>query len=366
MWLRASQVTAIATALCLAPSACVASEPGGQGGGAAPHVGGGRTVQIYKRHLHFPVDMAWVRGTKKIFYTEKAGRIRVMVGHRLKARPCARLDVNSEGERGLLGIALGPHFRRSHHLFVYYTNADPLQNRVARFTVHHNRCRDRRIIVKGISASSSGYHNGGQVEFVGHKLFVSVGEAHDAANAQIKTNRLGKILRYRPDGSIPRGNPFSRPGHRNPVWTYGHRNPFGLTHVPGTKRILETENGPSCDDEINRIVKGRNYGWGADYRCGTRGVGPNPKRPLARYTPVIVPTDPVFYRGRLRGWSGSLFFGDYLDHHLHRVVLNHKQTRIKHQSVVHTTGSGIIDVSKGPGGWLYILTTRAMLRVVRR
>ena len=184
-------------------------------GGVSDALPKGTKLQTYKGGLSFPVDMAWVRGTNKIFFTEKnTGNVRVMKGQRLLSRPCAHLNVNGSGERGAMGIALDPHFKHNHRLYVYYTNASPLQNRVIRFVVHHHRCTHGRNIVKGLSASSSGYHNGGQLEFVRRKLFVSVGEAHDPSNAQSTSSRLGKILRINTDGSIPKGNPFSRPGHR--------------------------------------------------------------------------------------------------------------------------------------------------------
>lgn len=326
----------------------------------------GTRVEAYRRGLQFPVDMAWVPGTRRIFFTEKnTGRIRVMSGRRLKRRPCARLDVASQGERGLLGIALHPRFKRNHQLFVYYTNASPLENRVTRFTVRRGRCRNPRHIVRGISASSSGYHNGGQLEFVGGKLFVSTGEAHDPSEAQDTSSRLGKILRYNPDGSIPRDNPFNRPGDRNPVWSYGHRNPFGLAHRPGTRVLFSTENGPQCDDELNVIVSGRNYGWGPDYRCGTAGVGPDPKRPAIRWREIIVPTDPVFYRGRLRSLSGDLYVGDFSEGRLRRILVG-RRARVRGQRVIYNHPDGILDVSKGPGGWLYFLTPGGMFRIVRR
>jgi glucose/arabinose dehydrogenase len=249
------------------------------------------------------------------------------------------------------------------HLFVYYTNASPRENRVARFTVSHNRCRSKKNLVRGIPASS-GYHNGGQLEFVGRHLFVSVGENHGAASAQDKGGRLGKILRYNKNGSIPRSNPFSTASERNPVWSYGHRNPFGLARRPGTKRLYETENGPDCDDEVNFIRKGRNYGWGAGYRCGTKGVGSNPKGPLKRWTPTIVPTDLWWYRGRIKSLSGSLLMGDYGSGRLHQFVLTAKGTRVKrHRVVVHD--QGIVDVAKGPRGWVYFLTSSAIRRITR-
>jgi glucose/arabinose dehydrogenase len=276
------------------------------------------------------------------------------------------LDVNSDGERGALGIVLDPRFKSNHFLYVYYTNASPLENRVARFVVDKTSCTTKKDIITGISASSAGYHNGGQLEFVGNKLFVSVGEAHDAGNAQDRSSRLGKILRYKRDGSIPKGNPFSGSGGRNPVWSYGHRNPFGLARKPGSHKLYETENGPDCDDEVNLIRKAHNYGWGNNYQCGSAGVGTNPSRSLIHWTPTIVPTDPWWYRGRMKSLSGSLFMGDYGNGKLHRFIMNSTGTAITADRIIHDDSSGITDVSKGPGGWLYFLTSDAIKRIIPR
>lgn len=103
----------------------------------------GLDVSTYKRGLNFPVDMAWVPGSKRIFFTEKTGKIRVMDGDNIRSRACRTLDVNSDGERGLLGIVLHPNFERNHWLYVYYSNASPLESRVTRFTVKNGRCRNQ-------------------------------------------------------------------------------------------------------------------------------------------------------------------------------------------------------------------------------
>ena len=324
-------------------------------------------VETYRKGLSFPVDMAWVEGTRRFFFTEKdTGRVRVMVGRRLIDRPCADLDVAAEGERGALGIVLHPDFSTNAKLYVYYTNRSPLENRVSQFTVEENRCVDERAIVTGISASSSGYHNGGQLEFVGNKLFVATGEAHLPATAQATDNLLGKILRFNADGTIPASNPFNEAGERNPVWSYGHRNPFGLAVRAGTSQLFESENGPGCDDELNRILPGRNYGWGDLYECGTPGVGPNPEPPLARWGTVIVPTDLFWYVGRISSLSDDLYMGDFAQGRLHRFHLNDEGTRILDRAVVHDAPEGIVDVTNGPGGWLYFMTPSAIYRIVAR
>ena len=320
----------------------------------------GTKLQTYKGGLSFPVDMAWVEGTKKIFFTEKnTGRVRVLVGRELKSRPCVDLAVDASNESGALGIALHPQFETNKYLYVYYTNASPRENRVTRFTVSANRCRNPKHVVTGLSAGSQ-YHNGGQIEFSRGKLFVATGEIHNAGLAQDRDSRLGKILRLNPNGSVPRGNPF---GRRNPVWTYGHRNPFGLARIAGGK-LFETENGPSCDDEVNRIIKGRNYGWGSGYRCGTAGVGPNPKPPFVRYGSVIVPTDLTWYTGRLQQFRG-LLMGDFATGRLHKLVMNDNHTDITRDRIMHNGGDGIVDVSEGPGRWVYYLTPEAIMRIVK-
>lgn len=327
----------------------------------APAIPSKSEVRTYKRNLNFPVDMAWVKGTRRMFYTEKnTGKIRILDGRRLRKRACADLDVSADGERGLLGIALHPNFKKNHYLYVYYTKRSPLENRVKRFTVRERRCRKPKVIVKGISAHSSGTHNGGQIEFAGGKLYVSVGDAQDPGLSQDTSKRAGKILRYNPNGSVPAGNPFN-----NAVWSFGHRNPFGLAHKPGSTKVYSTENGPSCDDEFNVIKRGRNYGWGNGYQCGTKGVGPNPKGPDVRWSNIIVPTDPTFYKGKLKALNGDVYTGDFHGH-LRRIVMNGTDSRARSQRVILDGQNGITDVTKGPGGWLYFATTSGIRRIVRK
>jgi len=84
---------------------------------------------------------------------------------------------------------------------------------------------------------------------------MSTGDASEQSLPQ-KTNTVnGKILRINLDGTIPADNPFPN----NPVWSYGHRNPQGIIVANGI--MYASEHGPSEEDEINIIEKGRNYGW---------------------------------------------------------------------------------------------------------
>ncbi|MBA2725808.1 MAG: PQQ-dependent sugar dehydrogenase, partial [Actinobacteria bacterium] len=132
---------------------------------------------------------------------------------------------------------------------------------------------------------------------------------------------------------------------------------------PGTSKIYSTENGESCDDELNFIRKGRNYGWGPGYLCGTAGVGDDPKAPIKRWSNIIVPTDPTWYNGRMKSLSGDLYVGDFRGG-LHRMVMNAKANRVKDDRIIHESPDGIVDVAKGPGGWLYYVTPGGIYKIV--
>ncbi|MBA2427468.1 MAG: PQQ-dependent sugar dehydrogenase, partial [Actinobacteria bacterium] len=111
---------------------------------------------------------------------------------------------------------------------------------------------------------------------------------------------------------------------------------------------------------------GRNYGWGSSYACGTAGVGPNPKRPLKRWSNVIAVTDPWFYKGRMGRLSGDIYAGGFSDGKLHRLMLNRKGTRVKKDRAILGGAGPIVDVSKGPKGWLYYMTPSGIFRIVPR
>jgi glucose/arabinose dehydrogenase len=87
-------------------------------------------------------------------------------------------------------------------------------------------------------------------------LYAGTGDAADGANAQDLASLGGKVLRLRPDGGVPDGNPF--PG--SPVWSLGHRNVQGLAW-DAAGRLFATEFGQNRVDEVNLIERGGNYGW---------------------------------------------------------------------------------------------------------
>nr|WP_330359590.1 PQQ-dependent sugar dehydrogenase [Actinosynnema sp. ALI-1.44] len=170
----------------------------------------------------------------------------------------------TNGEGGLLGLEVAPTFAQDHWLYVYHTTAD--DNRIIRIKYENGQLvqSSYQVLLQGLARNR--YHNGGRLRFgPDGKLYASVGDAQNKANAQNNNSLNGKILRINPDGTVPSDNPFG-----NAVWSKGHRNPQGLD-FDSQGRLWEAEFGDSTQDEVNLITKGGNYGW--PHCEGTTGDG---------------------------------------------------------------------------------------------
>lgn len=308
-------------------------------------------VEVVATGLDTPWAVAFAPDGR-IFLTERPGRIRVIQDGRLRREPVAALPVTSQGESGLMGLALDPAFPTNGFLYVCYTYSGPdgLRNRVARLVERDGTARQDRILLENIPGAW--IHDGGRLKFgPDGKLYVTTGDAANPPIAQDLRSLGGKILRVNPDGSIPLDNPFSG----SPVWTLGHRNPQGLAWHPVTGQLFATEHGTSVHDEVNIIQSGKNYGW-------PTVIGParDPRfvDPILTFTPNIAPSGAAFAGRRYPPWEGNLLFATLRGRHLHRVVLAPPDyTRVlSHERLFDDAFGRLRDIVEAPDGRLYLLT----------
>ncbi|MFJ2911054.1 PQQ-dependent sugar dehydrogenase [Streptomyces sp. NPDC087228] len=172
--------------------------------------------------------------------------------------------VTTDGEGGLLGVAVDPKWSTNHYVYFMHTASEG--NRVARMTYDGSSLGGYTVLLQGIKKSR--YHNGGRLAFgPDGYLYASTGEAQTPDLAQDKNSLNGKILRMTTDGKPAPGNPFG-----NYVYSYGHRNPQGLA-FDRNGRLWEAEFGDSKKDELNLIKPGKNYGWPVcEGACSTTGM----------------------------------------------------------------------------------------------
>ena len=227
------------------------------------------------------------------------------------------LTVNSNSERGLLGIALDQDFKRNGTVFLYWSestlptdntagDAVPLLgNRLDRFhwdgtaltyekTIHRGRAYQEDVSNRTNPAVPvfRGNHNGGVLRTgPDGKIYLQVGDTGRRGQLQnlfdgpfgegiaddqfggpdtVNDHLTGVILRLNPDGTTPRDNPFWKVGaerggqvgaNLKKIYAYGLRNGFGMSFDPFSGDLWEQENGDDSFSEINRVESGFNSGW---------------------------------------------------------------------------------------------------------
>lgn len=345
----------LALALCVA--AILASPPGSAGAATG-------TRRILACGDCWPAAFTFTPDGKQILYLERySGEI-----HRLRLKSGADTvwgsvgPVEGSGERGALGIAVDPRWDKGKKktrwkrrwVYVFFTNDTPLENRVER--LRHNRrgggAKTERLAT--ISITSGSNHNAGVIHFgPDGKLYVVTGDQAVPSRSQDLADPAGKILRLNRNGSRPGDNPLLG----SVALSYGHRNSFGFTFDPFTGDLWQTENGPSCDDEVNLVLPGGNYGWGSGSTCpNTTSEGPAPIAPEHEWTPPIVPTGAAFCSGCGLGdpVEGDLLVGVYGDGtQIRNLSLDGGRDDVTGEEVLYDHSSGVLALERRPNGKVY-------------
>jgi len=311
----------------------------------------------------WPAAFAFTPKGKQIFYLERfTGEI-----HRYKIKSGADTrwgsigPVDAQGERGALGIAVDPRWDsgkkksrwKRQWIYVFFTNGSPLENRVERLRKSRRGKGVKTQRLATISITTASNHNAGVIHFgPDRKLYVVTGDQAIPSRSQDLSDPAGKVLRLNRNGGRPGDNPF--PG--SSAFSRGHRNSFGFTFDPVTGALWQTENGPQCDDEVNLVVAGGNYGWGSGSSCpDTSTEGPSPRPPEHEWTPPIVPTGAAFCHGCGLGdpVEGDLLVGVYGSGEILDLALDGERDDVTGESVLYDHPSGVLAVERRRNGQVF-------------
>lgn len=318
-------------------------------------------VETVVAGLKVPWSITWAPDGR-LFFTERPGRVRVVVNGQLRPQPLVVLtDVEPSGESGLMSLALHPQFGTNHFLYLSYAYKGESQLvRVVRYRESESGLTDRKVIIENIPAAQ--FHAGCKLGFgPDSKLYITTGDATERALAQRLDSLAGKTLRLNDDGTIPSDNPFVGEQNARPeIWSLGHRNAQGMDWQPGTNLMFQTEHGPSGfdgpegGDEVNIVERGKNYGWPLIHHKEARA---GLEAPLLEYTPAVAPASGAFYRGsafpQLRG---SFFFGCLRGERIIRVVIEGRRV-VSQEPLLQGRYGRIREVAEGPDGAIYFSTS---------
>ena len=314
----------------------------------------------------------------RMLVSEKPGRMRVVTRDgTLSAALGGMPPVASLGQGGLLDVIVDREFGTSRTIFFCFSEPGEggAGTAVARARLGETELEDVRVIFRQHPKVSGGLHFGCRIVLSREGLlYATLGERYNRDRAQDLATHLGKVIRIRPDGTVPPNNPFvNRSGALKEIWSYGHRNPQGAALHPQTGKLWLHEHGARGGDEINIPGAGKNYGWpvithGIDYSGAPIGIGkaaPGMEQPHYFWVPSIAPSGMAFYNGdAFPQWKGNLFVGALAGQRLVRLELDGET--VKHEErLLGDVGERIRDVRAGPDGLLYVLTDNSNGRILR-
>lgn len=285
-----------------------------------------------------------------ILVTERKGSVRFISKEgKLQTEPILMIsEVKQTSEGGLHGITLHPDFESNKFVYLYYTytgSENRTSNRVARYSFKDGKLSDEEIIVDGIPGAAN--HDGGRIKFgPDGYLYITTGDAQVSSLAQDTGSLAGKILRVTDSGSPAPENPFG-----NEIYSYGHRNPQGIVW-DSQGNLWATEHGPSgvwpncCQDELNLIEKGDNYGW-------PDSVGDNVKE--GTVAPALHSGRVVWAPAGLAYINNKFYFAGLRGNALYEVEIVNGSPTIK--THFKNELGRLREVLIGPDGMLYVTTS---------
>ncbi len=312
------------------------------------------TPEVIASNLDVPWALAFLPASPaggpdgSILVTERAGKIKLIKDGSVTT--VGEIDVETQSESGLHGIAVDPLFgqdsplypENKHYIYVYYTYAsqnNQTLNRVSRFKFSNNKISNEKVLIDQIPAAA--IHDGGRIKFGPDKfLYTTTGDAANPSLAQDKNSLAGKILRTTFEGNALPNNPLGF------AYSMGHRNPQGITW-DDKGNLWEVEHGQSATDEINLIRAGENYGW-PTLRGNQTGDGMIP--------PAWHSGTDTWAPGGVAYYNGSLFFGGLRGQALFEAKLQGDKVVSVEKHFDGEFGR-IRDVVLGPDNMLYITTS---------
>ncbi len=332
--------------------------------------------------LDLPWALAFLPDGRMLVTEKHAGALHVLTRDGKRSRVAGLPEVDGRGQGGLLDVEVGPDYPQSR--LVYFSYYEPRQGgnglAVARARLVDGarpRIEGLQIVFRMQPTLDSTLHAGGRLVFAPDgTLFVTLGERSILAGrvqARDLGSHLGKIVRIRPDGSVPPDNPFvDRAGARPEIWSSGHRNILAAA-LDGKQRLWVAEMGPRGGDELNRPEAGKDYGWptigyGEEYSgqpIHRSTQGPGMEQPVYYWDPVISPSGMTIYSGALfPEWRGNFFIGGLSSRALVRLVVEGDRV-VGEERLLTDLRARIREVVQGPDGALYLLTDASDGKLLR-
>jgi glucose/arabinose dehydrogenase len=352
-------------------------------------------VETVTTGLVLPTTMAFV-GPNDILVLEKSkGTVQRIVNGQMLSEPLLSVNVSSEVERGMLGIAASKDNQTGEtNVFLHYTESEggePIASRLYRYELTNEKLVNP-VLLLDLPAVPGPRHNSGNI-MIGpdNNLYVSIGDldGHITLAQNVKdasgVDGSSAILKITQDGQAVGQGILGEGGISKKYYAYGLRNGFGMDFDPISGKLWDTENGASYGDEINLVEPGFNSGWlqvqgmapddfDTEDLVNFQGKG-NYSDPEFVWTDTVGPTAIKFVDSDRLGsqYKNDIFVSDITQGNIYHFDLTGNRTNLlleglladkisnnstENQDIIFGEGfGGISDLEVGPyDGYLYVVS----------
>ncbi len=330
-----------------------------------------KLVNVVDSGIEHPWGMAELPdGT--LLVTEKNGALRVIEDGKLWPEPIKGTPaVDAGGQGGMFEVIPHPDYAKNGWIYLAYADrkANGSLTKIVRGKIKNASWVEQQTIFEAPEDQyvRGSIHYGGRISFDGKgHIFFTVGDRGAPTtpenSAQKLENVRGKVHRLKDDGAVPIDNPFaSKPGAMKSIWSWGHRNPQGLA-LDDRGKLWETEHGPRGGDELNLVLRGKNYGWplvtyGINYsgsKITDKTSAPGFEDPRIDWTPSIAACGLAFYNGgKFPRWKGNLFAGALNFRQVVRIEVN-DAGKVTHQEILLKDKGRVRTILPAADGTIYI------------
>ena len=325
-----------------------------------------------------PVFLGAPTGDPRLFVAEKTGRIKVL-GDNGPAWLDLSSQVDTNGERGLLGLAFDPGFKTNGRIYVDYIDKTTQNTIVASYTLGSDGRPDiasARTILSIAQPAGRSNHKAGWIGFNAAdpgQLYIATGDGGSSNdpdnNAQNLDSNLGKLLRVTPGANggytVPANNPFVGVAGNDEIWAFGLRNPYRSSFDRATGDLWIGDVGQGAREEVNfasfaqGLGRGANFGWRVrEGNIATPGVSdpapPGLTDPVHAYDRTLgasVIGGYVYRGGADASLQGKYVFGDFVS----GSIWSLSGGTVTSLDSPFSSGGGLTSFGEGSDGALYAL-----------
>ena len=273
-----------------------------------------------------------VLNKEEILFTQRSGKVfRLNIFKKKLSEVMGVPKVFNSGQGGLLDIEIEQKNRKIKVYLCFSKKANKSQSATAvnSYDFINNELKNKKILFVSNKVSSSSRHFGCRLAIKNDHIYATIGDRGSRNSAQNLRNHSGTVVKLLKNGISFDNNAFE--GSLPDIYSIGHRNPQGLTFNSNKSILWLHEHGPQGGDELNIVLKGKNYGWplitfGKEYGSGKKiGLGTSKRGyqdPLKVWIPSIAPSGMIFYNGKMfPEFKNKLIIGSLKFKRLHILTL---------------------------------------------